>query len=181
MTLSGEWQLALLEVWWPAMVCIVTEGKLTVSESVPSPVSPVYSTNQIFPSGRPGIVLMRMLPQFRKESPMNYSTPEVHTLHRNRLLLSVGDIMDAIMKSATRNSKAKILPPYIQQNKDAPSLSSISGKGEKGTQELRVKFCGILEMHGLVMRAISQDFLGMKNILGRTTIIDCQNAEQRQK
>ena len=45
-------------------------------------------------------------------------------------------------------------------------------------QELSVKYYGNEEKHGLVIQAISQD---LKNILGMTTIIDCQNAKQRQK
>ena len=73
----------------------------------------------------------------------------------------------------------KLLSPNIQQNKNAPSHSTdISWKVDKATQELRVKFYGKVEKHGLVIQAISQD---LKIFLGLTTIIDCQNAEQRQK
>ena len=46
------------------------------------------------------------------------------------------------------------------------------------TQELRAKYYGNVEKHGLVIRTISED---LKNILVMTTIIDCQNAEQQQK
>ena len=73
----------------------------------------------------------------------------------------------------------KKLSPNIQQNQDAPSQSTnISWKVDKVTQELSVKYYGNVEEHGLVMQAISQD---LKNILGMTTIINCQKAEQRQK
>ena len=83
------------------------------------------------------------------------------------------------MKSATGCSKEKILSPNIQQNKDAPSQSTnISWKIDKATQELRVKYYDNVEKQGMVIQAISQD---LKNILGLTTIIDCRNAEQRQK
>ena len=77
MTLSGDWQVALLEISWPALVCNVTEGKITDSKSVPSPESPVHPTNKKFLSGQPGIVSMRGPRQFRKEPTMKFSTPEV--------------------------------------------------------------------------------------------------------
>ena len=178
MTLSGDWQVALLEISWPALVCNVTESKITVSKSVPSPESPVHPTNQNFPSGRPGIVSMRVLRQFRKEPTMKFSTPEVRYIKAS-CYSSIDDIMGAIIKSATGNSKEKNLSPNIQQNKGEPSQSTnISWKVDKATQELSVKCYGNVEKHGLVIQAISQD---LKNILGMTTILDCQNAEQRQK
>ena len=164
MTLSGDWQVALLEISWPALVCNVTEGKITVSKSVSSPKLPVHPSNQNFPSGRPGIVSM--------------STPEVRYIKAG-CYSSIDDIMDAILKSATGKSKEKILSPNIQQNKDAPSQSTnISWKVDEATQERSLKYYGNVEKHGLVIQAISQD---LKNILGMTTIIDCQNTEQRQK
>ena len=86
--------------------------------------------------------------------------------------------MDASMKSATRNGKENNLSPTNQESTEAASLSGkISWKVDRATQELHVKFCGNVEQHGLVIQAISQD---LKNILGMTTIIDCQNTEQRQ-
>ena len=104
MTLSGYWQVALLEISWPALVCNVTEGKITVSKSVPSPESPFHPTKQNFPSGRPGIVSMRVPCQFRKEPAMKFSTPELRYI-RAGCYSSIDDIMDAIVKSATGNSK----------------------------------------------------------------------------
>ena len=77
MTLSGGWQLASREISWPALVCNVTEGKITVSKSVPSPESPVHPSNRNFQSGRPGIVSMGMPRQFRKESALKFSETEV--------------------------------------------------------------------------------------------------------
>ena len=167
------WRLAggFAEISWPALVCNVTEGKITVSKSVPSPESPVHPTNQNFPSGRPGIVSMRVPRQFRKEPTMKFSTPEVRYIKAG-CYSSIDHIMDAIMKSATGNSKEKNLSPNIQQNEDAPSQSTnISWKVDKATQELSVKYYGNVEKHDLVIQAISQD---LKNILGMTTIIDCQ-------
>ena len=175
MTPFGDWQMGLLEISWPALVSNVTEGKITVSKSVPSPESPVHTTSQNFPSGGPGIVSMRVPRQFRKEPEMKCSTPEVRYIKAG-CYSSVDDIMDAIMKCATGKSKEKFLSPNIQQNKDAPSQSTnISSKVDKATQELRVKYYGNVGKHGLVIQAISQN---LKNILGMSTIIDCQNAEQ---
>ena len=113
MTLSGDWHVALLEISWPALVCNVTEGKFTVSKSVPCPESPVYPTNQNFPSGRPGIDSMRVPRQFRKEPTMKFSTSEVRYIKAG-CYSSIDDIMDAIMKSATGNRKEKFLSPNIQ-------------------------------------------------------------------
>ena len=132
-TLSGDWQVALLEISWPALVYNVTEGKITVSKSVPSPELPAHPTNQNFPSGRPGIVSLRVPRQFRKEPTMKFSTPEVRYIKAG-CYSSIDGIMDAIMKSATGDSKEKFLSPNIQQNKDAPSQSTnISWKVDKAT------------------------------------------------
>ena len=121
---------------------------------------------------------MRVPRQFRREPAMKFSTSEVRYMKAG-CYSSIDDINDTIMKSGTGNSKEKTLGPNIQQYKDAPSQSTnISWKVDKATQELRVKYYGNVEKHGLVIQAISQD---LKNILGMTTIIDCQNAEQRQK
>ena len=178
MTLSGDWQVAFLEILWPALVCNVTEGKITVSKSVSSPESPVCPTNKNFPSGRPGILSMRVPRQFRKEPAMKFGTPEVRHIKAG-CYSSIDDIMDGIMKKTTGNRKDKILLPNIQQNKDAPCQSTnISWEVDKATQEIRVKCFGYVEKDGLVIQACSQD---LKNIPGMTTVIDCQNAEQRQK
>ena len=154
MILSGDWQVALLDISWPALVCNVTEGKITVSKSFPSPDSPVHPTNHNFPSGRPGIVSMRVPRQFRIEPAMKFSTPEVRHIKAG-CYSSIDDIMEAIMKSATGNSYEKILSPNIQQSKDAPSQpTNISWKVDKATQELRVEYYGNVEKHGLVIQAI---------------------------
>ena len=121
---------------------------------------------------------MRVPQQFRKEPAMRFSPPEARYI-KTGCYSSNDDIMDAIMKSATGNSKGEKLSPNIQQNEVAPSLSTnISWKIDKTMQEFRAKFCGNMEHHGLVIQANLQD---PKNILDMTTIIDCQNAEQRQK
>ena len=117
---------------------------------------------------------MRVPRHFRKEPTMKFSTPVRYI--KAGCYSSIHDIMDAIMKGATGHSKEKILSPNIQQHNSAPSESTnISWKVDKATQELSGKYYGNVEKHGLVIQAISQD---LKNILGMTTIIDCQNGEQ---
>ena len=175
MTLVGDWQVALLEFSWPAMVRNVTEGKYTVSKGVPSPQVALQVMSHIISSRRPGMVSMKVPPQFRKELALEFSTPELRYIKAD-CYSSIDDIMDAIMKSATRNDKEISLSPTNQESTEAASPSGkISRKVDWATQELHVMFCGNVEQHGLVIQAISQDF---RNILGKTTIINCRNAEQ---
>ena len=49
---------------------------------------------------------------------------------------------------------------------------SISWKVDCATQELQIKFVGNVKTHELVVEDKSQD---LKNILGKTTLIDCQS------
>ena len=177
MTLVGDWQVALLEISRPANVRNVTEGKITVSKSVPSTQVALHSMSHNASSRRPGMVSMRVPPQFRKKLALEFSTPEVR-YKKAGCYSSIDDIMDAIMKSATRNDKENNLSATNNESTEATSPSGkISWEVDGATQELHVKFCGNVEQHGLVIQAISQDW---RNNLGRTTIIDCQNAEQRQ-
>ena len=159
------------------MVRNVTEGKITVSKSVPSPQVALQAMSHNVSSRRPGMVSMRVPPQFRKEPALEFSTPEVHYIKAG-CSSSIDDIMDAIMKSAARKDKGNNLSPTNQESTEAASPSGkISWKVDRATQEFHVKFCGNVEQDCLVIQAISKD---LKNILGMTTIIDCQNAEQRQ-
>ena len=180
-TLSGDWQVALLEISWPAMVRNITDGQITVSKIVPRPKSPQphQSPSKNIPSRRPGVVSMRVPRQFRAVKPaLTFTAPEVRYI-KPGCYSSIDDIMDAIVKSATRNDNEKLLPPTTQHPTDTTSRSTnISWKVDRATQELRVKFWGNVEQNGLVIRAKSQD---LKNILGLTTIIDCQHGEQRQE
>ena len=122
MTLVGDWQVALLEICWPAMVRNVTEGKITVSKSMPSPQVALQGMSHIISSRRPRMVSMRVPPQFRKESALEFSTPEVRYIKAG-CYSSIDDIMHAIMKSATRNDKENSLPPTNQQSTEAASPS----------------------------------------------------------
>ena len=174
MTLVGGWQVALLEISWPAMVRNVTEGKITVSKIVPSPQVALQAMSHIISSRRSGMVSMRVPPQFRKEPALEFSTSKVRYIKAG-CYSSIDDIMDAIMKSATRNDKENSLSPTNRESTEAASPSGkISWKVDRATQELQVKFCGNVEQHGLVIQALSQDLI---NILGMITIIDCQNSE----
>ena len=180
-TLSGDWQVALLEISWPAMVCNVTEGQITVSKIVPRPKTPPphQSPSKNIPSRRPGVVSMRVPRQFRAVKPaLTFTAPEVRYI-KPVCYSSIDDIMEAIVESATRNDNEKLLPPTTQHPTDTTSRSTnISWKVDRATQELHVKFWGNLEQNCLVIRAKSQD---LKNMLGLTTIIDCQDGEQRQE
>ena len=124
MTLVGDWQVALLEISWPSMVRNVTEGKITVSKSVPIPQVALQAMSHNISSRRPGMVSMRVPPQFRKEPALGFSTPEVRYIKAG-CYLSIDDIMDAIMKSATRNDKENSLSPT---NQDSTEAASPSGK-----------------------------------------------------
>ena len=181
MTLSEDWQVALLEISWPALVRNITDGQITVSKIVPRPKSPQphQSPSKNIPSRRPGVVSMRVPRQFGAVKPaLTFTAPEVRYI-KPGCYSSIDDIMDAIVKSATRNNNEKLLPPTTQHPTDTTSRSTnISWKVDRATEELHVKFWGNVEQNGLVIRAKSQD---LKNILGLTTIIDCQHGEQRQE
>ena len=98
---------------------------------------------------------MRVPRQLRKEPAMKLSTSEVRYMKAG-CYSSTDDVMDAIRKSGTGDSREKISSPNIQQNKDAASQSTnISWKVDKATKENRVKFYGNVEKLGLVIQAIS--------------------------
>ena len=106
-TLSGHWQVALLEISWPAMVRNITDGQITVSKIVPRPKSPPphQSPSKNIPSRRPGVVSMRVSLQFRAVKPaLTFTAPEVRYIKLG-CYSSIDDIMEAIVKSATRNAK----------------------------------------------------------------------------
>ena len=87
--------------------------------------------------------------------------------------------MEATVRSATRNDNEKLLPPTTQHPKVATCRSTNSSwKVDKATQDLHVRFWGNMEQNGLVIRKKSQD---LKNILGLTTVIDCQHGEHKQE
>ena len=124
------------------------------------------------------MISLRVPPQFRKEPALKFSAPEVRYIKAG-CYSSIDDIMDAIMKSAKRNDKDNNLSLSNQESTDAANRArQISWRVEGATQELHVRFRCNVEQHGLVIKAIPQD---LEKVLGMTTIIDCQNAEQRQE
>ena len=121
---------------------------------------------------------MRVPRQFRAVKPaLTFTAPEVRYI-KPGCYSSIDDIMEAIVKSATRNDNEKLLPPRNQHPTDTTSRSTISWKVDRLTQKLHVKFWGNLEQNDLVIRGKSQD---LKNIMRLTTIIDCQHGEHRQE
>ena len=90
---------------------------------------------------------MRVPPQLRKEPALEIRTPEVGYIKAG-CYSSIDDIMDAIMKSATKNDKEHNLSPINQESTEASSPSGkISWKVDSATQEIHVKFCGNVEQH----------------------------------
>ena len=180
-TLSGDWQVALLEMFWPAMLRNITDGQIIVSEIVPRPKSPPphQSQSKNIPRRRPGVVPMREPRQLRLVKPaLTFTAPEVGYI-KPGCYSPTNKIMEAIIKSDTRKDNEKLLPPTTQHPTDATWRSTnISSKVDKATQELHVKFWGNVEQNGVVIWAKSQD---LRNILGLTALIDCQHGEQRQE
>ena len=87
--------------------------------------------------------------------------------------------MKAIVKCA--DGELTVETSENNKNTNGPStarLPSISWKINCATQELQVKYVGNLKTHGLVIKAKSQD---LKNILGTTTLIDCQNGDEKKR
>ena len=121
-TLVGDWQVALLQFSRPAMVRNVTEGKITISENVQSAQDALQAMSHNFSSRQRGMVSMRVPPQFRKLSALEFSTPQVRSTKAG-CFSSIDDIMDAIMKSATRNDKQNNLSPTNQESTEAASPS----------------------------------------------------------
>ena len=86
-TLSGDWQVAFVEISWPVMLRNITEHQITVSKIAPCPKSPPphQSPSKNIPSRRPGVVSMSAAPVWRSETSI-----EVHcsrrTLYIARLL-----------------------------------------------------------------------------------------------
>ena len=109
---------------------------------------------------------------------LTFTAPEVRCI-KPGCYSSIDDIIEAIVKSATRNDKEKLLPPTTQYPTDTTLPSTkIPWKVDRATKELHVKIWGNVEQNGLVIRTKSQN---LRNILGLTTIIDCQHGEQRQE
>ena len=157
LNLVGEWQVALLEIAWPTMVQNVTVGEFTVSKKLPVSSSDKQPSNY-----RPGTISMTVPPAFRNTS--QYSIPV--SLHiKPGCYSSVESILKAITKAAV-GKKLKQQEP-LQKN-----IPLLSWKIDDATKKLNVKFQGNLEKDGMVIKLKSQD---LQNILGTSTVIDCQH------
>ena len=104
MTLPGDWQVALLENFWPAMVRNVTDGKLPFQKACPARnwLCKQWAKNN--PTRRLGIVSMRLPPQYRKQPVLEFSALVVGYLESG-WYSSIEDIVDSIMKIATGKDK----------------------------------------------------------------------------
>ena len=142
-TLSVDWQVALLEISWPAMARKTTEGQITVSKIVLRPKSslPHQSPSKNIPSRGKGVVSMRAPRQSTSvKSALTCTAPEVRYI-KPVCYSSFDDIMEAIVKSATRNGSEKLLPPTTQHPTDTTSRSTkILWKVDKVKKELHVRF-----------------------------------------
>lgn len=167
--LTGEWQVALVEISWPAMVRNVIDGQIEVSKILDTPQPPNVQSPKRSSSG----LVSRSLPRVFRSSTIQFTPPETRQI-KSGCYPSIDSIMKAIVKSA--DDHIRIETPTYNKNTEASRLPSISWKVDCATQELRIKYVGNLERHGLVIKAKSHD---LKNILGTTTLIDCQNGDAK--
>ena len=165
--LPGEWQVALVELSWPAMIRNVTDGQITVSKSIDTP----QASTQQNPTRSTGLVSMTVPRAFRS-STVQFTAPETKQI-RTECNASIDSIMKAIFKTAT-DGRVKLDESMSKKTNDVSKsgLPSISWEVDCATQELQIKFVGNVKTHGLVVKAKSQD---LKNILDTTTLIDCQS------
>ena len=166
--LPGEWQVALVELSWPAMIRNVTEGQITVSKSLDTPKASSTLQN---PRRSTGLVSMTVPKAFRSSN-VQFTAKETKQI-KTGCYSSIDSILKSIFKTAT-DGKVKLHPSMSGKTNEVSKtgLPSISWKVDCATEELQVKFVGNVKTHGLVIKAKSQD---LKNILGTTTLIDCQS------
>ena len=95
---------------------------------------------------------MKVPRQFRKEPAMKFSTTEVRYTKAG-CYSSFDDIMDAIKRNATGNSKGKIFffAKHPGEQRRTKSVNRNFLKVDKATQELRVNYYGKMEKHGLLI------------------------------
>ena len=116
MTLTGDWQVALLEFFWLATVRNNIEGKITVSKSVVGPQLALRAMSHIIPSRRPRTVSMRVPQHFRKEPALEVSKSEACFMKS-----SCYSFFDDILESAKKNDKGNNLPPRTRKIHIQPS------------------------------------------------------------
>lgn len=158
-TLSGEWQVALAEIAWPLVVQNVTIGEFSVAKKLPAPDRPEKIPERR-PS-RPGRISMIVPAAFgENRTPPKYTAPSTRFL-KPGCYPTVDCILSAILKSATGK-------------KPESNGQLFTWKVDPVTRKLSVKFNGNKDEEGLTIQLKSQD---LRSILGTSTIIDCQQAD----
>ena len=163
--LSGEWQVALLEIAWPNSVQNVTVGEFTLHKRNIQP--PVEKRPR--KHNRPGTISMAIPAAFDRQSPSTlplYAAPVKHRL-KPGCYTSVDSILASITKIAMGEKQNG-----RKRNPSSPdNISSLlSWKVDNVTRKLQVKFYGNHKQHGLRIFTESND---LRNILGTNVIIDC--------
>lgn len=168
--LSGEWQVALVEIAWPNVVQNVTVGEFTVCKiRNHSPVE-----KRPLKHNRPGAISMVIPEAFQARSSKTslYSAPVRHRL-KPGCYTSVDTILEAMSNIATgKKSKSGNESKATSPAHDSPMLS---WKTDKVTRLLQVKFRGNLQEDGMKISIQSND---LQNILGTNVIIDCDGSQK---
>ena len=168
--LSGEWQVALLEIAWPNIIQNVTVGEFTVyKRNIQSPVEKRPRKHN-----RPGAISMAIPAAFERQSPSTllfYTAPVKHRL-KPGCYTSVDSILASITKIAM--GEEQIRRKRISSSPDNV-LSLLSWKVDNVTRKLHVKFCGNHKQYGLRIFTESND---LRNILGTNVIIDCGESQK---
>lgn len=156
-TLPGEWQVALAEIAWPLVVQNVTIGEFSVAKKLAAPDRSEKRPERRPP--RPGTISMVVPAAFgtKSRTPPKYTAPNIRFL-KPGCYPSIDCILSAILKSATGK-------------KVEGDGKLLTWKVDPVTRKLSVKFNGNMNEEGLTIQLKSQD---LKNILGTSTIIDCQ-------
>ena len=162
MSLPGDWQVALVEIAWPAMVQNVTLGQFTVSKQLPASPKEKNSRHH-----KPGLISMTVPSGFIQLP--KYSSPVTLRL-KPGCYPSVDSIMKAITKAAMGKKESKLM------ENDRSNDSMLSWKIDGVTRRLHVKSNCIVGNEGLKITVVSED---LKNILGTDVIIDCQSQQRR--
>ena len=161
--LSGEWQVALLEIAWPISVQNVTVGQFTVHKRNIQP--PVEKRPR--KHNRPGA--MAIPAAFDRQSPS--TLPFYAALVKHRLKPGCYTSVDSISASITKIATGEKQIGRKRNPSSPDNVSSLlSWKVDNVTRKLKVKFCGNHNQHGLRNFTESID---LRNILGTDVIIDC--------
>ena len=163
MSSPGDWQVALVEIAWPAMIQNVTVGEFTVSKKVPALSVEKYPWHH-----KHGLISMAV-PSALTQIP-NYSEP-VTLCIKSGCYPSVDSKIKAIMKAALGKKDGKL----IENPRTNDPL--MSWKIDSVTRRLHVKSSGIAENEAFKIIAVSDD---LKNILGTDIIIDCQSQNRHE-